>query len=504
MKGKETLFSKNNYDIQLEEVLDKKKFDDEAKSLILNILYKIEESYKDYSKVKVNVKLKSEIIEEIIDILENKCEKIEILNPEKSNKKFMVNRKAKEIKVIPNEVCLLEAIYYIKTPKLKQSMGIFDKTILKALNKGFSINNAEIIRDFNGWSWNNVIDNNNDKHYNLIYQDLLLLLGIEKLNKILFAKNIEEELLANLKELYGEKNANLIVSKLKSVCVSIYMQVNSKNEEEVKEYLDNKMKELLEINNKSEYISKITIENNKNMELVSKIENILKSKSLLVKNFNNNNIKQKYETIGEYKKSLKIARNKKIKLIKEKSNLINPFEYVKRKEVIENEIKSLSKIISKEKNIYVNLIELQRNVMMGLYRKIEVYDLKKELINLIYEIRYYNLLPVENNQNINTIKELEVDLRNIQKRFVNKLCENKVVDIFSKDYNINYNILKYIFSTKMTNINKIQINLKYQNNKLYMQYFDENVIEAEQTINLSNDDFNELNKKIGKKMRIII
>jgi len=81
------------------------------------------------------------------------------------------------------------------------------------------------------------------------------------------------------------------------------MQVNSKNEEEVKEYLDNKMKELLEINNKSEYISKITIENNKNMELVSKIENILKSKSLLVKNFNNNNIKQKYETIGEYKKS---------------------------------------------------------------------------------------------------------------------------------------------------------------------------------------------------------
>jgi len=142
--------------------------------------------------------------------------------------------------------------------------------------------------------------------------------------------------------------------------------------------------------------------------------------------------------------------------------------------------------------------------MMGLYRKIEVYDLKKELINLIYEIRYYNLLPVENSQNINTIKELEVDLRNIQKRFVNKLCENKVVDIFSKDYNINYNILKYIFSTKMTNINKIQINLKYQNNKLYMQYFDENVIEAEQTINLSNDDFNELNKKIGKKMRIII
>ena len=55
MKNKETLFSKNNYDIQLEEVLDKKEFDDEAKSLILGILYRIEESYKDYAKVKLNV-----------------------------------------------------------------------------------------------------------------------------------------------------------------------------------------------------------------------------------------------------------------------------------------------------------------------------------------------------------------------------------------------------------------------------------------------------------------
>ena len=81
MKSKETLFSKNNYDMQLEEVLDNKEFNDEAKSLILSVLYKIEESYKDYAKVKLNVKLKNEIIEEIINILKYKCDKILILNP---------------------------------------------------------------------------------------------------------------------------------------------------------------------------------------------------------------------------------------------------------------------------------------------------------------------------------------------------------------------------------------------------------------------------------------
>ena len=39
-KTKDNLLSKNNYDIQFEELLEQKKYTDEAKSLILNIVYK--------------------------------------------------------------------------------------------------------------------------------------------------------------------------------------------------------------------------------------------------------------------------------------------------------------------------------------------------------------------------------------------------------------------------------------------------------------------------------
>ncbi len=151
MKSKETLFSKNNYDMQLEEVLDNKEFNDEAKSLILSVLYKIEESYKDYAKVKLNVKLKNEIIEEIINILKYKCDKILILNPKTAKNKFQVDRKNKIIKVFPNEVNLLQAIYYINTQNPKSIENIFDKVIIDVINKGEAINNVEIIRDFNGW-----------------------------------------------------------------------------------------------------------------------------------------------------------------------------------------------------------------------------------------------------------------------------------------------------------------------------------------------------------------
>ena len=151
MKNKETLFSKNNYDIQIEEILENKDFNDEAKSLILNALYKIDMAYKDYSKIKCSVKLKSEIIEDIIDIIGNNCDSIEIINPDKAKNKFSVDKRKKIIKVFPNEINLLQALYYIRTIDLKKTENIFDKAIMTVLNRGQALNEVEIIRDFNGW-----------------------------------------------------------------------------------------------------------------------------------------------------------------------------------------------------------------------------------------------------------------------------------------------------------------------------------------------------------------
>ena len=292
------------------------------------------------------------------------------------------------------------------------------------------------------------------------------------------------------------------------VRIDIYIVYNNeKRKNEVIQYLDERKNELMQITNKSDFISKITIENNNNMKIVSKIENMLKSEALILKKFNKEKIKEKYKTIENYKQTLNKMKNIKTVEINKNSKLLNPFEYVKRKNTIECEIKSLNDIVvlmKNKKSLYNTLISLQRKVITCLYKKIEVYDLKKELVNLIYEVRYYNLLPIEKDKKIKDLKELEVDLRNMQKKLTNKLCENKVVDTFAKDYNINYNIIKYIFITKMTNINKIQLSMIYDNKKLNISYYDENVLEKEEKINFSEDDFNELTKKTNKKMRIII
>ena len=54
-----------DYSKLLEEILANKPFSENAKNILLEILYKIEAGYNDYKTVKVNVLPKKDIIEEI-------------------------------------------------------------------------------------------------------------------------------------------------------------------------------------------------------------------------------------------------------------------------------------------------------------------------------------------------------------------------------------------------------------------------------------------------------
>ena len=58
---------KKDYNNELEKVLEKKAFDENTKSLLLSILYKIETAYNDYEIVKPNVKSKEEFVQDIIN-----------------------------------------------------------------------------------------------------------------------------------------------------------------------------------------------------------------------------------------------------------------------------------------------------------------------------------------------------------------------------------------------------------------------------------------------------
>lgn len=506
MKNKDNLFSKNNYETQLEDLLEKKRYTDEAKSLVLNIIYKIESAYNDYKKTKPNVKSKSAIIEDIVDTIEHRCDTIEVLDPKEAEGKLYVSRKNKIIKTFPNDNDLLQAIYYIKTPYTKKIENVFEKAVLIALEKGMAINGVEIIRDFNGWSWNNVLENNIEQYYNLLYQDLIILMGEPELEEVIRSKDVIGSLLNLLKNLYGKTKAEDVVSRFIKTCMLIYMDSSEKNEQEVLDYLHKRQTEFDKFANKSEFISGITKQNNENTKRVGKIDSILTSKTLLNKKYSSGKISSKYKDIESYKLYLIKYKSKILNEIVENKKFMNPFEYVKEKNTMQDELDKLNDIAvcyNNEGIISSAILDLQKKVISCFYKKIEIYDLKKELINLIYEIRYYNCLPLEGKK-LKDYKTLKNEIEKIQIEFINKLKKSKVVDIFSMYARVNYFIIKYIFEAKIVNINKITFKYKCINRCMELEFYDQEILEDRKKYELTKDEIEGFIKKENKKIKIFI
>lgn len=507
MKNKDNIFSKNSYDSQLEELLDSKNFSDEVKSLILNIVYKIDNAYRDYSKIKYDAKQKNEIIAEITNIIQNYCDTIEIINPTSKKSRYYVDKNAKRIKTFPNENPLLQALYYISTEEAEEIDDVINKVVTKIVNKGRAIDGTEIIRDFNGWSWNNAIEDNMNKLYNLVYQDLAILLGSNGVVGAVNSGNVAQSIEVQLREKYGDRKASEIVKRFEICCFLIYMRNSDSRKKEMLDYSEKLERKLKIVNNKPEYISIITKKNNENLKIVAQIENILKNEKLLQKKYLKPEIKNKYKMIDNYRKYLVTTQKQRMNQISKNSNLLTPAEYLNTKNRLEINIDLLSyikRIYTKRDSLYSCIIDLQRLVTSCLYKKIETFDQRKDLVNAVYEVRYFNYLPVKNDKKIKDIKELDVDLRNVKKKIISKLLEEKIIEKISKDEDSNYQILKYIFNTKTTNMNKIFVKLRYRDKKLYLEYYDEDAVEIEADINFSQDEFNELSKKVDKKIKIFI
>ena len=67
---------KKNFNNELEIVLEQKEFEENVKSTLLSILYKIETAYKDIETVKPDIYSKEEYIQKLIWIIQNQCDSI--------------------------------------------------------------------------------------------------------------------------------------------------------------------------------------------------------------------------------------------------------------------------------------------------------------------------------------------------------------------------------------------------------------------------------------------
>lgn len=135
--------------------------------------------------------------------------------------------------------------------------------------------------------------------------------------------------------------------------------------------------------------------------------------------------------------------------------------------------------------------------------KIQNSNTKQEVINLIYQLRYYNLLPFNQNLDIGKLESISEEIKIVKRELIKKAHEVKVIDRFSKNHEIDYYLLEIIFNIRVISLEDLYIKIIKEKEKYYIQLFDEDMFEEKIEIeNMENLDKKDLEIKLNKKIKI--
>ncbi len=536
------IFSKiiKDYNNELEIILEQKAFSSDVKNLLLSMLYKIENAYEDYKKVKVNVCEKKQFVEEILETIKEKCDEIEIIKPmsEEGQELYensincIVDKENKKIKTFQNEKSILDAILQMRQQdiELNEKYELIEKPIKELLKIGNNMNSLEVIRDFNGWSWDIATIEMKNIIYNKVYQLLIILIGskiidtwvnnrkseeIEEIpsNVILSSKYNEnygitikemqeqkdyvEEIVSRFSKLYGKEKTKEFFKKI----IQIIILENSKNDKEYKERI---IKEIAKINqelekmkNNKTFIEELSLQKKKINKQIKDIDTILNDEKTLKEQYENTNKKlpnkEKIFSVSHFKLMYEKQREKLLKKIKNINTKMEPQQFIEIKKSLQEKLEFYEHIqieeISNENTVRL-LKQLEEIFLECILEKIEKTNEKNGLEKIIYELRYYKLIP--------PIVTKETD--EIERKLIKKACEQKILTKFSEKEEINHQILKHIFTSKIIDLSETVYTLKYTKGTLTLNIYDGNTHDETKQIQITEKT--ELNVKLNKKIKI--
>lgn len=469
-----------NYNNILEDVIAKKNLAENVKNLLLSMLYKIENSYKDYEKVKRYVKTKDEFLEDTIKLIQNDCNSIEIIDVHKNENGSVING---DIVTEPSEKRLLYYIYGLNNKSNLETYNIEnlkEYSLIRLLELGKQMNISETIRDFNGWSWEILKNEIEDIECNLIYQNLLIILE----------RDPEPQDLNNLDE------------ELRNMIEIVAVKILIKNDKNVYNWIEDTYKSLCKeqklLQNNKEYIEKLTDDKKKIKQEIKEIDELLNNYDLLREKYLEENKKRKKEekifSVSRYEEMLQKEKEKFLEELKKCNDLLNPINFIKNKKEIENEIDFIKTIKTKDV-----LYDIQERFIRLLMIKVNKEDDRKKFISYIYIVRYYSLLWYNDKEiildkiNLSELKYLIID-KAITSNIINKIVENE---------ELNNIIMDEVFKSKIIDLERINIEIGLDMGKLKIRIYDDEMLEKEIELEEREEWKKELlSKKTNKKIKL--
>lgn len=504
-----SLFSKlKDYNKQLEEILDDKYFSSNIKNLLFNMIYKIEIFYPDYYQVKRCVRNKEDLLNELVEIIRLYCDNIKTVEPDSDQAKMLIrhklqaltNEKERSILTYPTEIALLYAISDI-SPKyfyINQE-NTFKKIIQNSLVNGYNMNNVEILKDFNGWSWDKSDIENGNYIDNLIYQNLLIMLGEKFLYEWRIYGSTRRDFLLEVKKYIklftGNENYINYFYKM------LYLTSSAKDRLLINEELKEKKQQLRKMLDKENFLQECKSKKERLTKKLEKIEKALENEEILEKDFIRANLKLPQDKqIKSFKKYKNLIINEKEKYIEEIYNLeyiLQPSNYTSTKNLLQ-EVLQVYNCKETEEEVLINL---QKEFLIFIEKKLSKIKTRDEIIDVICELRYYSRLKISKNKTTLDISEINEVFDRVLKKSITILCKIGAMKIISMDINLNFEIIKYALDTKIINLEEIKIALVIDDQGLIIKVFDKDVFEKQgrKKIEISK---NILEVKTNRKIKI--
>ena len=505
---KNRLLSKLNisikdYNNELEKILEHKLFAFEVKNLLLSMLYKVEDAYKDLEIVKIEAPPKNEYIEDLLRIIKEKALTILLAKPGTEEAKeldakqlsYEIDKKNGKIICIQNELVMLCALFKLdETDILMNAKNDYiEEPLQYFLNQGKLDSHIEVMRDFNGWSWDVVTKDIVDIEYNLMYQIMILLDGRKHL------KNKKYE------------DVYILLDKM-AIEKYIMDKVGEKYRNDFEDMRKNKNERLKLFDDKKNFLEQITADKRQYSKEIERIDKILNNKDLLKEEYYNRNKKlpnkEKIFSVSYLVGILDKERMQLLEKINECNRIILPKEFVEEKNRLEKETKFLNSISDYLPK--TDVIDLCKKFLMHLQENIEKMNSKtkekttkqneeekQNLTKWIYKLRSFCYIPLTKDLYIKDEQELKDEFEKIYRTIIKKAQEIKLWDNFTEDNNLSYDILKGIFRTKIIKLENINIQCRYEEKVLYVEYYDDTVIDSSIQIHIDN-------VKIKKKFKLFI
>ena len=358
-------------------------------------------------------------------------------------------------------------------------------------------------------------------YYDIIYKNLLWLIGIDKLIELKKTKQCIYYMKKYLLKKYRKENVEKLIIILKEMIF-----VFGTDEEKEKEILANK--KALDMYNAMKdirkFIEKVNEEKKKNNKLIAEYDKILNSQKVLEREFeeytkqtkevkeekkkeddgksiaiseleqivdilnmdeeNNKNGKQQDITKNIEVFSIDIFEKRK-KLYEKNLELAkigNPENYVEHKRLLEDSIKHILRYQevkddekAKEKLIEDLILEYQQVVYDMLEDRIDVLYTNEEVIDEIYRQRYIRYQNVAKNKYIYQVTELYQKMDNVLHLIVEKALKFDILERLSEESNTNYAAISPALKTAILSLEDIRVAL-YTGKITLLCIYDGNVL----------------------------